>query len=119
MKMKKSSVQYLPVMPEPPDYTVLKNHLDFLLDTTENLGIKHIFAHADEAVYEKLLHIKWNHGDYYKNIIPLMGGFHQVMVMQKIIHKRHSCMDYKKWFEDSKIIAAGSIDKAIEGRQYY
>ena len=24
-------------------------------------------------------------------------------------------MDYKKWFEDSNIIAAGSIDKAIEG----
>ena len=104
-------------MPEPPDYAVLKSYLDFLVDTTDNLSIKH--SHADEAVYSKILHIIWKHGDRYKKVIPLMGGFHQLLVLQKIIYKRHGCMGYKKWFTDAKIIAAGSIDKAIEGRNYY
>ena len=97
----------------------LKAYLDFLRDTTDNLCLNHIFCHADEQVYAKLLHIIWNHGDYYQKIIPLMGGFHQLMVMQKIIYKRHGCMGYKQWFSDAEIIAAGSLEIAIEGRQYY
>ena len=32
---------------------------------------------------------------------------------------RHACIVYKKWFEDSQIIASGSVDKAIEGPHYY
>ena len=50
VKLPKSVLQYLPVVPTPPDYDVLKEYLDFLLDTTENLGTQHIFTHADEAV---------------------------------------------------------------------
>ena len=47
-----------------------------------------------------------------------MGGFHQLLVLQKIIYKRHACIGYKKWFVDSKIIASGSVDKTVEGRHY-
>ena len=83
VKLPKSVLQYLPVVPTPPDYDVLKEYLDFLLDTTENLGIQHIFAHADEAVYSKLLHIICKHGDYFQRIIPLMGGFHQYQFRKK------------------------------------
>ena len=119
VKLSKSVLQYLPVVPTPPDYDVLKEYLDFLLDTTENLGIQHIFTHADEAVYSKLLHIIWKHGDYFQRIIPLMGGFHQLLVLQKVMYKRHGCIGYKKWFEDAHVIASGSVDKAIEGRHYY
>ena len=48
-----------------------------------------------------------------------MGGFHQLMVMQKIIYKQHGCMGYKQWLSDAEIIAAGSPENAIEGGQYY
>jgi len=48
-----------------------------------------------------------------------MGGFHQLLVLQKVIFKRHACIGYKKWFLDSNIIAGGSVDKAVEGRHYY
>ena len=48
-----------------------------------------------------------------------MGGFHQLLVMQRLLYKRYGCVGFKKWFEDSKNIASGSVDKAIEGRHYY
>ena len=112
-------MQYLPVVSEPPDYDVLKEYIDFLLATTDDLGIQHIFTHADEAVNAKLLHIIWNQWNRFKKIIPLIGGFHQIMALQKILYKRHTCIGYKTWFEDAQIIASGSVDKAIEGRHYH
>ena len=70
-------------------------------------------------MYPKLLYLLWNHGDYYHKVIPLMGEFYQLMILQKVTYKRHGCMDYKQWFSDAEIIAAEFLDKAIEGRQYY
>ena len=48
-----------------------------------------------------------------------MGGFHQLRVRQKQIHKRYACLDFKSWFVGSGVIAKGSADQAIEGRHYY
>ena len=42
----------------------------------------------------------WNYGDYWDKVIPLMEGIHQVLVKQKIIHKRDGCMGYKQWFSN-------------------
>ncbi len=49
--------EYLPVTPAPPDYPMLKEYLDFLLDMIKDLDIPHVFIHADEAVYSKLCHL--------------------------------------------------------------
>ena len=110
----KSVMEYMPVVPQPPDYDVLREYLDFLVETTDNLTLQRIYCHADEAVYSKIVQIIWRHGETYKKVIPLMGGFHQLLVLMKIIYKRHGCIGYKKWFIDSKTIASGSADKAVE-----
>ena len=114
-----SSKHYLPVIDKPPDYDVLKSYLEFLVDSTEQLEIDRIFIHADEAVYSKILHIMWKHGDSFKRIIPLMGGFHQLLVMMKILYKRYGVMGHAKWFKDAQVIASGSVDQAMEDRNYY
>ena len=48
-----------------------------------------------------------------------MGGFHQLRVRQKTIHKRHAVKGYQAWCTNSGIIATGSSDSAIEGKHYY
>ena len=68
------SLQYLPVIPQPvSDYAVLKSYLLFLNETTDNLEIKDIFAHSDEAVYSKLLKIIWSSGDEFKKSNSIDG----------------------------------------------
>ena len=57
----------------------------------------------------------WKDTSLYKNVIILMGGFHQLRVRQKTIHKRHAVKGYQSWCTDSKTIAIGSSDAAIEG----
>ena len=81
----------------------------------KDLEVGHIFAHGDE----QLAHIIWEDPKIYQNAIILMGGFHQLRVQQKTIHKRLAVKGYQAWCTNSKIIATGSSDSAIEGKQYY
>ena len=85
----------------------------------KELDLDHIFEHADELVYSKLVYILWKFPDIYDRVIVLMGGFHQLRVRQKQIYKRYACLNFKSWFIDSGVIAKGSADQAIEGRHYY
>ena len=116
---KKSLLEYLPVTPEPPEYHICKNFLDTLLDLMKELEINHIFAHADEQVSARLAHILGKFPDTYENVMILMGGFHQLRLRQRMLHKRHACKGYKDWWIDAGIIAAGSADKAEEAGHYY
>ena len=111
--------EYLPVSPFPPDYPVCKEYLDFLLDVIEDLEIPFMFVHSDELVYSKLCEILWKNKDIYSKIVLLMGGFHQLRVMQRLIYKRHYSKGYRDWCVDAKTIADGSADQAFEGRHYY
>ena len=58
----------------------------------KELGLDHIFAHADELVYSKLVHILWKFLDIYDSVV-LMGRFHQLKVGQKQIYKRYASLD--------------------------
>ena len=88
----------MPVIPESVnDFTVFKSLLYFLVETTENLGIMYIFSHCDEAVYSKVLQIIGKHGDQFSKVIPPMGGFRQVLCLQKAIYKRYACLGLDKW----------------------
>ena len=115
----KSLVEYLPTIGQPPEYDVCKVFLDDLKTMSDELKIPHIFAHADEQVYARLAHLIWSDPEEYKNVLILMGGFHQLRVRQKTIYKRYYCLGMKKWFIDAGVIAEGSADMATEGRHYY
>ena len=91
----KSLIEYLPMAPEPPEYPVCKKFLDDLLDIMKELDLDHIFVHADELVYSKLVYIFWKFPDIYDRVIVLMGGFNQLRVLQKQICKQCACLDLK------------------------
>ena len=112
-------LEYLPMTPETPDYPVCKEYLDSLLDMIKELDISHIFVHADEMVYAKIYHIIWKNPDLYGQIKVLMGGFHQLRVRQRLLHKRHTVRGYKQWWIDAETVASGSADQAMEGGHYY
>ena len=59
----KSIMNYMPATPEPLDYKVCKEYLDFLVNIFDTLEIPYSFVHADEQVYSRLLHLIWKHKD--------------------------------------------------------
>ena len=116
----KSIINYVSTIPEPPDYKVCKEYLNFVVNRFDILEIPYGFVYADEQVYSRLLHLIWKHKDLYANVIPiLLGGFHQLTVKEKILYKHHQRMGYKDWFVDYAIIAPGSAEQGFEGRHYF
>lgn len=78
----------------------------------------YIFAHADEAINSKMWIISWLNQERYNKIIPLMGGFHTILVNLKILFKKYGCLGFKDWWVDSGATADGSVAQAFEGRHY-
>ena len=110
----------MPVIPESVnDFTVLKSLLYVLVETTENLGIMYIFSHCDEAVYSKLLQIIGKHGDQFSKVIPPMGGFRQVLCLQKAIYKRYACLGLDKWITGVATIKSSLVaEKTVRVLHY-
>ena len=115
----KAVQEYQPVWSHQPEYPICKKYLDSVIEIMNDLELSHMFVHSDELVYSKLCNILWKNQGLYKNIILLMGGFHQLRVMQKILHKRYNCRQMQQICVEAGIIAKGSSDQAFEGRHYY
>ena len=75
-------------------------------------------THVDESINSKMLIISWLNQDAYDKMIPLMGGFHTILVNIKILFKKYSCLGFKDWWVDVVAIADGSVAQPFEGRHY-
>ena len=111
--------EYQPVIPSPPEYPICKQYLDSVIEIINDLELSHMFVHTDELVYSKLCNILWKNPQLYKNVILLMGGFHQLRVMQKILYKRYNCRQMQQICVEAGTIVQGSSDQAFEGRYHY
>ena len=114
----KCKLEYLPVVPLPPGDNVIKWYMDMIVQMADDLELNYIFAHADEAINSKMLMISWLSQERYDKIIPLMGGFHTILVNLKILFKKYACLGFGDWWVDGGAIAEGSVAQALEGRHY-
>ena len=89
-----SDLDYFSVIFYPPNESVLKDYLDFLIDLKNDLEIDNIFCHSDCDVFYKMSQIKWKEGDKYKGIINIMNGFYMLLVNFKILYKRYGAVGY-------------------------
>ena len=62
-EQEKSLIEYMPIIGQPPRYDVCKYYLDNLNEIMNDLGLIHMFSHADEEVYARMAHVIWKYGD--------------------------------------------------------
>ena len=80
------------------------------------LEFPYIFLYADEQVYARILHFIWKHRDLYSKIIPIMSGFHQLRVLQRVLLKRHKCLAiYKNGLLVPKTFILDQLVKCLKG----
>ena len=84
----KSRNEYLPTIPHPPDDSICKYYLDYIIDLADSLHLEHIFVHCDQAVFYKMSQIMWKELGKYNKIKCLMGGFHILLVWLKVLNKQ-------------------------------
>ncbi len=114
-----SWTEYLPTIPHPPDDSICKYYLDYIIDLADSLHLEHIFVHCDQAIFYKMSQIMWKELGKYNKIKCLMGGFHILLVLLKVLNKQFGVLGFRDWWCQANIIAEGSADQAAEGRHYY
>ena len=79
-------------------------------DTTDNLEIKHIFSHADEAVFSKLLEIIWSSGTQFEKVIPAKTT-KSMSAAEKAIQGKHYNMTTRVYKEIFDVIIQMRVDE--------
>ena len=115
----KCKLDYFPVVPFTPSDNIIKWYMDMMIQLADDLEIDYMFVHSDEAIHSKLSMIKWLYEGRYDKLLPLIGGFHTLLVYLKILHKKYGCTGIQEWWVGSRAIQLGSVAQAIEGRHYY
>ena len=49
----------------------------------EEIGTEELFVHAIDTINNKIVMIMWLYNGKYENVIPLIGGFHILLVYLK------------------------------------
>ncbi|CAB4022567.1 Hypothetical predicted protein [Paramuricea clavata] len=98
----KALLEYLPVIPEAPDYKVCIDFVDYLCDLLKELEIGHIFAHTDQSHYLEITEGLRKRNNFNGRISP-------AKVLQGII-----CNDIR-----AGTIAFESSENAFNGGRYY
>lgn len=83
----KAFSEYLLVVPLTPGDDICKWYLGKMNEMVDDLECDFIFRHANEAVYCKIMMIKWLNERKYDKIITLLGSFHALLVKLKILHE--------------------------------
>ena len=92
--------------------------MDNIVQIMEEIGTEELFVHADDTINNKIVMIMWLYNGKYENVIPLIGGFHILLVYLKILYKKYYCLGLRDWWVDAGAILEGSVCKAIESKHY-
>ena len=92
MKIRVSSSSSLP-----RHDNIVKWHMGNIVKIMEETGTEEILVHADEAICSKIVMIMWLYNGKYENVIPLIGGFHTLLVYLKVLYKKNNCLGLHDW----------------------
>ena len=73
---------------------------------------------VDEALYCKLMELKWSIPEYKELLIPHLGGLHTAMNFLKAIGKHVQSSGLSEAWVESKILGPNLTDQAMAGKSY-
>ena len=89
-----------------------------VLNIVEALNLDAIICVFDQAIYSKACEIKWREPEKFTSCVLMMGIFHLLMVYMSILNKRFGDAGLRDALVQSAIIAEGSVDAALCGKNY-
>ena len=112
-------VGYLPTINAPA--TALSTVQEILRQSEavrQSLQLEKIAVVMDQALYAKATEVAWKHKLEFENIVLMMGNFHIICNLLSIIGKMFRDAGLRDLAVESGVIAEGSIDKVLDGKQY-
>ena len=72
----------------------------------------------DQAFYAKAMEVYWKHKALFDGIVIMMGGFHLLLMLLGVIGSRFRDAGLRELAVQSDVVAEGSVDKSLNGKQY-
>lgn len=114
-----TTVGYIPIVQAPAhELDTLNTVVVRCRHVANTLGQKHVVLTVDEALYCKLMELKWARDEYQDFLIVRLGGLHILMNFMKIIgtHVQSSGL-LDAWIE-SDIIGPKAAEQVLNGKAY-
>ena len=86
--------------------------------TREKVSLEKIAVVVDQALYAKATEVVWQQQQRFESIQLMMGNFHIICNMLSVIGKLFREAGLRDLAVESGVIAGGSIDRILEGKQY-
>jgi len=72
----------------------------------------------NQAFYAKAMEVYWKHKELFVGLVIMMGGFHLLLMLLGVIGSRFGDAGLRELAFQSDVLAEGSVDKALNGKQY-
>ena len=89
--------------------------LERCMKIKDSLNLQTIACVFDQAIYCKVMEIKWKHTEKFNSCLIMLGIFHTIMMYLGIIVKRFRDAGLRDLLIQSDVLAEGSVDRALTG----
>ena len=115
----KTTVGYMPIILAPATQldtinTVIKR----CMTVAAKLGQEHTVITADEAVYSKIMELKWSVPEYRDKLIVRLGGLHTAMIFMCVIGKHMRSSGLREAWVESGLLGPGVTERVLIGKNY-
>lgn len=114
-----TAVGYLPIVLAPAHkYDTLNTVVKRCMAISSHFGQEHTVVTVDQALYCKLMELKWCVEEYQVKLIPRLGGLHIAMNFLKTIGDHMAgCGIAEVWLE-SGLLGEGAVQLVMSGKAY-
>ncbi|KAJ4940036.1 hypothetical protein JOQ06_029467 [Pogonophryne albipinna] len=114
----KSKPYYHTTYNEPPSKSVVYDIMVKLVEALRKKNIPLSFLVGDLPTYKTIVQLKAENSEMYKDLIPILGAFHQQMSYIYAIYKRFKGSGMADTLVTAGVIMEGSVEQALRGKHY-
>jgi len=117
-QLDKSKPYYHTTYNEPPSKSVVNDIMVKLVVAIREKNIPFCFLVGDMPTYKIIVQLKSENPELFKNIIPILGAFHQQMSYIYAVYKRFKGSGIAETLVAAGVVVEGSVDQALRGKHY-
>ena len=110
----KSKPYYHTTYPEPPSKSVVHDIMVKLVEAMHKKNIPFSFLVGDMPTHKLIVQLKMENQELFKDIIPILGAFHQQRSYIYAIYKRFKGSGMADTLVTAGVVVEGSVDQALQ-----
>ena len=114
-----TAVGYLPIIPAPAhEFNTLNTVVKRCMAISSHFGQEHTVLTVDQALFCKLMELKWSVEEYRDKLIPRLGGLHTAMNFLKDVGDHMAGSSLAEVWLESGLLGEGAVQLVVSGKAY-